>query len=81
MVTRDFLTQYLRLARKGKTLQEIADQLQVPLAHVKYRLRCMRQFGVPLPKHPELKKHATRKLNSIVRKCGQPENNSMRPDA
>ena len=80
MVTRDFLTQYLRLAKKGKTLQEIADHLQVPLTHVKYRLRCMRQFGVPLPTHPELKKFATRKLNTIVRKCGQSEEDSKRPN-
>ena len=80
MVTRDFLTQYLRLAKKGKTLQEIADQLQVPLAHVKYRLRCMRQYGVPLPTHPELKKHATRKLKAFIRKCDQSDEDNKRPN-
>jgi len=68
MPTDDLLTNYLRLAKRGLKLKEIAMRLGIKEGQLKYKLIALRKLGVPVPNHVSLKKQKARQLNDIIRK-------------
>ena len=77
MPAKDLLTQYIRDAKKGMRLSDIAKKLGLSTSQLKYRIVAMRKQGVPIPSHVKLKKHKTEGLQTIVRNLTTTEADAM----